>query len=181
MSRIGKKPITIPGGVTVTQNGAEILAKGPKGERKENLPTGVELEIKDNALWLKPTAEAGEETARWGLARALMNNLIKGVNEGFVKNLIMQGVGYRAAVKGEELELNLGYSHPITVKTPAGISFQVEKNKLTISGINKELVGETAAKIRQLRLPEPYKGSGVRYEDEIIVRKAGKKAATAAG
>lgn len=178
MSKIGKQPITLPSGVELKRQDGTITIKGPKGELSRAIPEGIEVQSEDNAL----VVSRGERThaAQWGLWRALVNNMVAGVSEGFSKTLEFQGVGYKAAVKGSDLELNLGYSHPITVPAPEGISFAVEKTSITVSGIDKELVGHVAALIRSKRKPEPYKGSGIRYAGEVIRRKAGKKAATVA-
>jgi large subunit ribosomal protein L6 len=183
MSKIGKKPIKIPDKVDVKISGSSISVKGPKGEFSRDLPDFLELDIKDNLLNLKP--KEGDKTndkkklAMWGLYRALLSNMVMGASKEFEKCLEFQGVGYRASVKGRDLELNLGYSHPIIVKAPEGITFRVEKSVITVAGTDKELVGRIAADIRLKRKPEPYKGSGIKYKDEVIKRKAGKKAVTA--
>lgn len=182
MSKIGKKPIAIPSGVTVELNDAAIVVKGPKGTLSRTLSKGVSVEVKDNTVLVSlpmenPTRDDG---AQWGLWRALINNMLIGVSTGWSTDLIFQGVGYKAVVKGSDLELSLGYSHTIDIKAPEGITFTVEKTNIKVSGIDKELVGHVASLIRSKRLPEPYKGSGIRYADEVIKKKAGKKAATAA-
>ena len=181
MSKIGKKPISVPKGVDVKISGDLVSVKGPKGELSKKIDAGLSISVTDGyiSIDLKNKNNAGEGTAMWGLTRALIGNMVKGVTDGFEKVLEFEGVGYKANVKGEGLELNLGYSHPITVKAPAGISFKVEKNVIKVAGIDKELVGHVAAEIKSKRLPEPYKGSGIRYQGEVIRRKAGKKAATA--
>ncbi|MEX2090797.1 MAG: 50S ribosomal protein L6 [Candidatus Paceibacterota bacterium] len=176
MSKIGKKPIKIPSGVEVKLNGSLFSAKGSKGELSRELPFGIEINIEDSQVLLKPNKITRESKIKWGLASSMVRNIIKGVSDGFEKVLEFQGVGYKAIVKGNELELGLGYSHPIIFPAPEGISFKVDKNTITIQGINKELVGKVAAEIRSLREPEPYKGSGIRYRNEVIIRKAGKKA-----
>lgn len=177
MSKIGKKPIPIPNGVEVKIDGSLVSAKGPKGELKLKLPTGINIKMEDSNLLLTPKNMNGENKAFWGLASALTKNILKGVSEGFEKVLEFQGVGYKAVVKGTNgLELGLGYSHPISYTAPEGITFKVEKNSITVQGIDKEMVGKVAAEIRSFREPEPYKGSGIRYKGEIIIRKAGKKA-----
>lgn len=184
MSRIGKKPIEIPTGVTVQMDGRQITAKGPKGELSFSVHQDIAVEQTENMLTVTPK-KAGEKNlqknirALWGLTRALLANMIKGVTDGFEKKLELEGVGYRANVEGDTLILNVGYSNPVSVKAPTGISFQVEKNVITIAGTNKELVGEIAAQIRSKRPVEPYKGKGLRYQGEIVRRKAGKKGATA--
>lgn len=179
MSKIGKKPIEIPSGVTVSVKEDAVSVKGPKGELTKPLIKGVNVVVEGNLVKLTPMEGDKENIAKWGLQRALLANMITGVTQGFEKVLEFQGVGYKAAVKGSDLELSLGYSHPITVNGVEGITFSVEKNSIKISGSDKELVGKVAAEIRTKRLPEPYKGSGIRYKDEVIRRKAGKKAVTA--
>lgn len=178
MSKIGKQPISLPSGVELKRQDGTITVKGPKGELSRDIPEGIEVDVHEGTV----AVSRGNRThpAQWGLWRALINNMVTGVSEGFSKTLEFKGVGYKAAVKGKDLELNLGYSHPITVTAPEGITFAVEKTSITVSGIDKELVGHVAAVIRSKRLPEPYKGAGIRYSDEVIKRKAGKKAATAA-
>lgn len=188
MSKVGKKPIEISKGVDVQIKESLVTVKGSKGEFSRKLPTGIVASIADG--FLKVELKSPEERisgkrkkelfALWGLYRALIANMIQGVSEGFEKKLEFEGVGYKANVKGNDLELNLGYSHPITVKAPEGISFKVEKNSITVSGSDKELVGHVAAEIRSKRLPEPYQGSGIRYSGEHIQRKAGKKAGAGA-
>lgn len=177
MSRIGKQPIQIPENVEVKLDDDLILIKGSKGELKQKLHPDIEIEVKDKKVMVK-LKESAKNTAIWGTFRSLVANMIKGVTEGFEKKLIFEGVGYKANVEGKKLVLNLGYSHPIEVEAPQGIEFKVERNAIIVSGINKQLVGEIAANIRSKRKPEPYKGKGIRYEDEVIRRKVGKKAAT---
>lgn len=174
MSRIGKKPVDIPEKVTVTVNGSELSAKGPLGELKRTFLSNVKFEVKENKLVVTTIDDSRESRAAWGMSRTLASNLINGVSKGFEKSLIYEGVGYKAAVKGSELVLNLGYSHPINFAIPNGITAKVEKNVIKISGMDKELIGFVAAKIRSFREPEPYKGKGIRYSDEVIIRKAGK-------
>lgn len=181
MSKIGKQPIKIPQGVTVTVNG-EIKARGPKGELQMAKPEGFAFNLEENALEVKPSVQIlalKNGPALWGLYRSLASNLVKGVQEGFEKTLEFEGVGFKAALKGADLELQMGFSHPVAVKAPEGITFKVEKNKIIVLGTDKSLVGEMAAKIRSVKPPEPYKGKGIRYEKEIIIKKAGKKAITA--
>jgi large subunit ribosomal protein L6 len=180
MSKIGKKPLDIPKGVEIKVDGNLVAVKGPKGELKKNLDNSISLNIADDKLTVGLKDSAHDKSAVWGLTRALLGNMIKGVSDGFEKNLEFEGVGYKANVKGDELELSLGYSHPIHIKTPAGITFKVEKNVIKISGIDNELIGHIAAEVKSKRPPEPYKGKGIRYAGEVIRRKAGKKAATAA-
>ncbi|MBU2564264.1 50S ribosomal protein L6 [Patescibacteria group bacterium] len=173
MSRIGKQPIIIPDNIDVKINDNLILVKGPRGELQETIHPDVSVEIKDKEIILKNN----NNSAIWGTMRSLIFNLIKGVSDGFEKKLIYEGVGYKAILQGKKLVLSLGYSHPIEIEAPHGIEFKIEKNTITISGINKQLVGQVAADIRSKRKPEPYKGKGIRYENEIIRRKTGKKAA----
>lgn len=176
MSKIGKKPISIPSGVTLTiQNGA-VAAKGPKGELKREFPADFEVVVNGQEVLIRPAQGSPGDSRLWGLYRALLRNMLIGVAEGFTETLEMDGVGYKAVPKGADLELNLGFSHPILYKAPAGIAFKVEKNVITITGTDKEAVGKAASEIRALKLPEPYKGHGVKYTGEVIRRKAGKKA-----
>lgn len=183
MSRVGIKPVTIIDGVEVTINGSTILAKGPKGELQVEIDTPlVVAEVKDGEVVVSRKNESQEARARHGLYRTLINNIIEGVKNGFSKTLEIKGVGYRAALKGKVLEMNLGYSHPINFEVPEGIDIvfdEKNQNIFTVSGIDKQLVGQTAADIREFRKPEPYKGKGIRYQDEYILRKAGKTAAAA--
>ncbi len=184
MSKIGKKPIQIPAGVEVTLEGHELIVKGPKGELRKKFPETLQVRLSEGALLVAPRSEAApdpkETGALWGLGRALARNMILGVTEGFSKSLELQGVGYKAAQKGSDLELNLGFSHPILFPIPEGMSVKIEKNVITLSGTDKESVGLVAARLRALKVPEPYKGHGVRYSDEVIKLKPGKKAVTAA-
>ncbi len=177
MSKIGKKPIAIPKDIQIKMDNGFVSVKGPKGELKRFIPGNVILNIDGEVL--KVTPKDIEDRATWGLASALIKNMIKGVTEGFETVLEFQGVGYKATVKGNDLELGLGFSHPVTVKAPEGITFKAEKNAIRIQGMDNELVGKTAAEIRSWRVPEPYKGSGIKYQGEIIKRKAGKKAVAA--
>lgn len=175
MSRIGRLPITVPGGVTVSQADRVVTVKGPKGELQLTIPDPIEVAIEDNTVTVTRPDDERESRALHGLVRTLINNNIIGVTEGFQKTLEVVGTGYRVAAKGQSLEFALGYSHSITVEPPEGVSFSVEGNdKVTVSGIDKQAVGEAAANIRKLRKPEPYKGKGVRYEGEYVRRKAGK-------
>ena len=183
MSKIGKKPIQISDKVDVKISGNLISVKGPKGEFNKDVPDFLAIDLKDNLLTLSLKKDdkniEKKKRAIWGLYRALVSNMIKGATEDFEKNLEFQGVGYKANIKGRDLELSLGYSHLITVKAPEGITFKVDKNVIKVAGSSKELVGRVAAEIRSKRKPEPYKGSGIRYQGEVIRRKAGKKAITA--
>jgi len=180
MSKIGKKPIPLPAGVQITLDGTTLTVKGPKGTLVKTLPSMLTVTVTGDAVMVAPVAAepTRADSAQWGLWRALVSNMIVGVSTGWTRVLEFQGVGYKAIPKGRDLELSLGYSHPILVKAPEGITLTTEKTSITVSGIDRELVGHVAALIRSKRLPEPYKGSGIRYSDEIIKRKAGKKAAT---
>ena len=179
MSRIGKKPITIPEGVEVKMEDNLVKVKGPKGELQREVPAEIKVEIKEKELLVSPQKETKRTKALWGLSRALLSNMVEGVSQGYIKKLEIEGVGYKAVLEGEDLVLNVGFSHPVEIKKPEGITFSAEKNAITISGIDKEKVGQIAAKIRKVKPPEPYKGKGIRYEGEEIRRKAGKKAAGA--
>ena len=177
MSRLGKLPITVPNGTQVNLSNGFIIVKGPKGELKQKLDSKVKIEINDNEIIVSVLEKENKEhKAVWGLFRALINNMVVGVNTGFEKKLEIKGVGYKASVAGNNLNLSLGFSHPVVFPLPAGISALVEGNTITISGFDKQLVGELSAQIRKLRKPEPYKGKGIRYSDEVIRRKAGKTA-----
>jgi len=175
MSRIGKKPIDIPQGVEVKIDGQKVTAKGPLGEESVNVRSEIKVEIKDNQVLLTKVVDSREADALYGLSRTLVANAVHGVKDGFVKNLEIQGVGYRANMEGKNLNLALGYSHPVIVEPPAGITITVEANtKITVKGSNKQTVGDVAAFIRAKRPPEVYKGKGIRYEGEYVRRKAGK-------
>jgi large subunit ribosomal protein L6 len=175
MSRIGRLPIDIPAGVTVTIDGQAVAVKGPKGELSLRVKEPIEARLEENQVVVTRPDDERDSRSLHGLTRTLINNQIIGVTEGFTKSLEVVGTGYRLASKGQGIEFSLGYSHSITVEPPAGISFTVEGNdKLTVSGIDKQAVGEVAANIRKLRKPEPYKGKGVRYAGEVVRRKAGK-------
>lgn len=180
MSRIGKKPITVPQGVNIAFTEFEVSVKGAKGELKRMLPPYMGLKLEENILTVVPRRETKKTSALWGLTRSLVANMVAGVTAGFEKKLDFEGVGYRANVEGDMLVLQLGFSHPVRFKAPQGIKFSVEKNAITVSGIDKELVGDIAAQVRRLRPPEPYKGKGIRYRGEVIRRKAGKKAVASA-
>lgn len=175
MSRIGKQPIGIPSGVTVNVANGEIQVKGPKGNLSGPIPEGITAEVEGDTLTLVRPDDSKESRSRHGLARALANNMVVGVSDGFVRRLEIEGVGYRADVQGKVLNLLLGFSHPVNMPIPEGLSVAVEANtKLSIEGADKQSVGQFAADIRRLRPPEPYKGKGVRYDDEHIRRKVGK-------
>ena len=183
MSRIGKKPIDIPEDLEIELKDGNFKAKGQKGELSLKIPPEISLEKKENQIFVSlKNKENGKEKALWGTYRALLQNIIKGVSEGFEKKLEIQGVGYKASLKGDKnLQLNLGFSHPVELEIPDDLKVAVEKNIITVSGIDKYEVGEFSAKIRKIRPPEPYKGKGVRYLGEKVRRKEGKKAATSAG
>ena len=175
MSRIGRLPITVPSGVEVSLEGREIRVKGSKGELSRTLAEGITVEVEDGTITVSRPNDEREARSLHGLTRSLINNMIIGVTEGFTKKLEIVGTGYRVQAKGSDLEFALGYSHPVPVSAPDGITFTVEgANKLAVFGIDKQQVGEVAANIRKLRKPDPYKGKGVRYEGEQIRRKAGK-------
>jgi len=175
MSRIGKMPISIPSGVEVKIEGQEITVKGPKGSLSHTVPAPITVVMEDNNLIVARPDDERNSRSLHGLTRTLIANNIEGVTKGFSKGLEIVGTGYRVTAKGSALEFALGYSHPILVEPPTGISFQVEGNtKITVVGIDKQAVGEVAANIRKLRKPEPYKGKGVRYAGEVVRRKAGK-------
>lgn len=176
MSRLGKKPILIPLGVEVKIQDGLLKVKGPKGELSKQFRNEISMEVKDNAFEISPRIQSKLSKKLWGTYASLVKNMMKGATEGFSKKLILEGIGFRAQVEGNDLNLNLGFSHPVKFPAPEGISFKVEKNLITVSGIDKEKVGEVAARLRALKKPDPYKGKGFRYEDEIIKRKAGKKA-----
>ncbi len=173
MSRIGKLPIAIPNGVTITV-GDEIVVKGPKGENKVAPQNGIDVEVKDRQVIVTRQNEEDKVRAAHGLQRTLINNAIIGVTEGFSKTLEVNGVGFRVSGSGQNLEMSLGFSHPVKYTAPAGIDIKVEKMNITVSGIDKQKVGQTAAEIRAFKKPEPYKGKGIKYADEHIIRKAGK-------
>lgn len=175
MSRIGKRPVPLPAKVTVTIDGQSVTVKGPKGELSRVLPEGVVLSQEENAIVVQPKDGSRRARERHGLCRTLIANMVEGVTNGYQKRLEIQGVGYRAQVQGKNLNMSLGYSHPVVFEPPDGIQFAVENNtNVIVSGIDKEIVGNLAAKIRAARPPEPYKGKGVRYAGEYIRRKAGK-------
>lgn len=177
MSRIGKNPIQIPKGVTVTIDGSHVAVTGPKGSLELKMHSAIQAELINETVQIKPKGseeKLGGIGALWGMSRALVQNLVTGVTSGFEKKLEVQGVGYRAEVKGKTLVLTVGYSHPVEIPAPDGIGFMVEKGIITVTGIDKYLVGETAARIRQVRKPEPYKGKGIRYVGEYVRRKVGK-------
>lgn len=177
MSRIGKWPVPIPQGVTVNINKNNVTVKGPKGELSKDFPPEITLKQEDGHIVATRNSDHRTHRAKHGLTRALLNNMVVGVSDGFSRQLQIEGVGYRAALEGKNLVLNVGYSHPVTFEPPEGISFEVTDRagrELVVSGADKEVVGEIAARIRRVRPPEPYKGKGIRYVGEQIRRKAGK-------
>ncbi|MBQ3201042.1 MAG: 50S ribosomal protein L6 [Clostridia bacterium] len=176
MSRIGKLPITIPGGVTITVGDENtVTVKGPKGTLSEKISPAMELSEENGVLTVKRPSDAKEHRALHGLTRTLINNMVVGVTAGFSKTLEINGVGYRAQLQGTKLVLNLGYSHPVEVDPPEGVSFEVPgPNKIIVKGISKQVVGQVAADIRKWREPEPYKGKGIKYDYETVRRKVGK-------
>jgi len=175
MSRIGKAPIPLPDKVSVNLNGLAVTVKGPKGELSRTLPEGVHISQDGNTLVVSPSSETRRSRERHGLCRTLVANMVEGVSQGFSRKLEIVGVGYRAAVQGKKLVVSAGYSHQVEMVPPDGVTFAVEGNTTVfVSGANKELVGNEAAKVRAIRPPEPYKGKGIKYEGERILRKAGK-------
>jgi len=176
MSRIGKKPIPVPKNVTATVDRQKVTVKGPKGQLSLTLVDDVEIKMEDGAVLVRPRADTKRARSMWGMSRSLVENLIKGTTNGFTRTLEITGVGYRAAMDGKSLKLQLGYSHDVLFPVPEGISIAVPKpTEITISGIEKDRVGQVAAEIRGFRGPEPYKGKGIRYQGEFIQRKEGKK------
>ncbi len=176
MSRIGKKAVAVPSGVQVTLSGQDISVKGPKGQLAITVVEEIEIKNENGQLTFTPRDTTKRHLSMWGLSRTLVANMVKGVTEGYETTLELVGVGYRAALKGPDLSLQLGFSHDVDIPPPAGITFIVPKQtEIKISGIDKQLVGEVAAKIRKIRPPEPYKGKGVRYQGETVRRKEGKK------
>jgi large subunit ribosomal protein L6 len=177
MSRIGRKPIPVPSGVTVSIEPDVVRVHGPKGELQERIHRDITVAQEGEELVVTRPTDRGEHRALHGLTRSLVANMVEGVTSGYVKTLEIQGVGYRAALRGRDIELALGYSHPVSIKAPDGIEFEVpQPTRVVIRGISKQLVGETAATIRKQRPPEPYKGKGIRYEGEYVARKVGKRA-----
>ena len=176
MSRVGSSAITIPADVTLSNNGGVIVVKGKNGELSTSLHSDVELSVADNVATLKPARDTRQAKALWGTMRSNLNNMVVGVTEGFTRKLEINGVGYRAAMQGNKLVLSLGFSHPVEMEVPAGLKVAVENNtSVTITGANKQLLGQFASEVRAKRPPEPFKGKGVKYSDEYIVRKEGKK------
>jgi large subunit ribosomal protein L6 len=177
VSRIGRQPIPVPAGVTVAIDSEQVRVNGPKGELAERIPRDISVTHEDEQLLVTRPTDRGEHRALHGLTRSLVANMIQGVTAGYEKRLEIQGVGYRAQLKGNNLELAVGYSHPVTIGAPQGIEFEVpQPTRVVVKGISKQLVGETAALVRKQRPPEPYKGKGIRYEGEYVQRKVGKRA-----
>jgi large subunit ribosomal protein L6 len=177
MSRIGKKPIEVPAGVLVSIDAGRVTVSGPKGELRQSVPQRMQISQEDGTLTVSRPTERGEDRALHGLTRTLIANMVEGVTNGFEKRLEIQGVGYRATLAGTNLELQVGYSHPVRITPREGISFEVPvPTQVVVRGIDKQVVGQTAAEIRKVRPPEPYKGKGIRYEGEYVRRKVGKRA-----
>ncbi|MBE7469261.1 MAG: 50S ribosomal protein L6 [Anaerolineae bacterium] len=176
MSRIGRLPVVIPKGVTVDINKNSVVVKGPKGELQRDFPPEIELKQEDGQVVTTRHSDHRTHRSKHGLTRALLNNMVTGVSTGFKRQLYIEGVGYKAAVEGKKLVLNVGYSHNVVFEPPQGVSFEIDKTgrDLTITGIDKEVLGEISARIRRTRPPEPYKGKGIRYAEEKVRRKAGK-------
>ncbi|MBU4299306.1 50S ribosomal protein L6 [Patescibacteria group bacterium] len=178
MSRVGKKPILIPENVEVKIENQTVKIKGPKGELSRQIRPEIRVGVKENKIFVVPYKESKKTKAFWGLTRGLIFNMVKGVKEEYEKKLEIEGLGYKASLEGKDLVLFVGFTNPVKIMAPEGIKFSVEKNVIVVSGYDKELVGQLAAKIRKTRPPEPYKGKGIRYFGEVIRRKEGKKAAT---
>ena len=178
MSRVGKKPILIPEGVRVKIEDQRVIISGPKGEISREVRPEIKVELKEGKIFVLPKIQTKRTKAFWGLTRALLKNMVEGVTKGYEKKLEIQGIGFKANLEGNDLVLQVGFTHPVKIKGVPGIKFSVEKNIITVSGIDKELVGQMAAKIRAVKPPEPYKGKGIRYLGEKVRRKAGKKVVT---
>jgi large subunit ribosomal protein L6 len=178
MSRIGRKVLPLPKGVTLSQKPGSVSVKGPKGELSKPLPAGISIKAETDKLQVLRADDSRENRSKHGLIRAHLANMVKGVTEGWNRELEINGVGYRAEVAGDTINMALGYSHPIAFKLPKGVTAKVDKNRVTLSSADRDLVGQTAAKVRELRPPEPYKGKGVKYVEEVIKRKVGKAGAT---
>lgn len=176
MSRIGKKPIQVPAGVTATVDGQKVTAKGPKGELNFVVNDEVLVKLEENEILVTPVGKTKDARSKWGMCRTMIANILEGVEKGFERKLEINGVGYRAAMQGKNVQLALGFSHDVVYEPPVGVSIACPKpTEIVITGIDKQVVGQVAAKIRQYRKPEPYKGKGVKYAEERIVRKEGKK------
>jgi large subunit ribosomal protein L6 len=178
MSRVGRKPVQIPKGVTISLANGEVVVKGPKGELKRRVPEGITVKIEGGHASFSRTDDAPAMRAKHGLIRALVNNMVLGVTQGFTRALEINGVGYKCEVKGNNVNLALGYSHPIDYPLPAGVACKLEKNKIILTGIDKDSVGLAAAKLRSFRVPDPYKQKGIKYAEEIIRKKVGKTGAS---
>jgi large subunit ribosomal protein L6 len=177
MSRIGKRPIELPAGVSLSIDPGRVAVTGPLGSLQQQVPVRMQIAQEDGTVTVTRPTERGEDRALHGLTRTLIANMVEGVTKGFEKRLEIQGVGYRAALKGSDLELNVGYSHPVTIKPRTGVTFEVPApTQVVVKGTDKQIVGQTAAEIRKVRPPEPYKGKGIRYEGEYVRRKVGKRA-----
>jgi large subunit ribosomal protein L6 len=177
MSRIGRQPIPVPSGVELTIQPDLVKVKGPKGELQERVSRDMKIEQQDGQVLVSRPSDRRDHRALHGLTRSLVANMVQGVTEGFERKLEIQGVGYRAALRGKDIELSVGYSHPVTIEAPPGVEFEVpQPTRITVRGFSKQVVGETAARIRKVRPPEPYKGKGIRYEGEYVQRKVGKRA-----
>jgi large subunit ribosomal protein L6 len=177
MSRIGRQPIPVPSGVELTVEPELVRVKGPKGELQERVSRDMQIEQADGQIIVKRPSDRRDHRALHGLTRSLVANMVQGVTEGFEKRLEIQGVGYRAALRGKDIELSVGYSHPVLIEAPSGIEFEVpQPTRIVVRGFSKQVVGEVAARIRKVRPPEPYKGKGIRYEGEYVARKVGKRA-----
>jgi large subunit ribosomal protein L6 len=177
MSRIGKQPIEIPGGVNVSILSGRVMVNGPLGELTQQVPARMKIEQSDGSITVTRPTERGDDRALHGLTRSLIANMVEGVTKGFEKRLELQGVGYRASLQGTDLRLDVGFSHPVVMKAPQGITFEVPApTQILVKGVDKQQVGQTAAEVRRVRPPEPYKGKGIRYEGEYVRRKVGKRA-----
>jgi large subunit ribosomal protein L6 len=177
MSRIGKAPIEIPSGVNVSLSPGRVMVNGPLGELSQQIPVRMQIDQSDGTITVTRPTERGEDRALHGLTRSLIANMVEGVTKGFEKRLELQGVGYRATLQGTDLRLDVGYSHPVVMKPPQGITFEVPiPTQILVKGVDKQQVGQTAAEVRRVRPPEPYKGKGIRYEGEYVRRKVGKRA-----
>jgi large subunit ribosomal protein L6 len=181
MSRIGRKPLPMPKGVTLAQKAGSFSVKGPKGELSKHMPDGISIKAEGDKLLVLRADDSRQNRSKHGLVRAHLANMVKGVTDGWTRELEINGVGYRAEVAGDTLTMALGYSHPVVFKLPKGVSAKVEKNRVALSGADRDLLGQTAAKVRELRPPEPYKGKGVKYLEETIKKKVGKAGATGSG
>jgi len=177
MSRIGKQPIELPASVSVSLSPGRVMVNGPLGELSQDVPVRMKIEQSDGVITVTRPTERGDDRALHGLTRSLIANMVEGVTKGFEKRLELQGVGYRAAMQGADLRLDVGYSHPVVIKAPQGISFEVPtQTEVVVKGVNKQQVGQLAAEVRKVRPPEPYKGKGIRYQGEYVRRKVGKRA-----